>query len=248
MRGDGIPHRARHGADGVERGRQRQRALGRHQPGGALETHDPVQRGRNADRAAGVGAQADEGRPGGDRHGGPGGRTARDARRGRIARVGRRAVVRVDAHAGKGEFRHVGAARQHAARGAQSRHSHGIGLGGRRMRKHHGTRRGRLPFDVEQVLGGEGEPGEPALRRRTGGPLAGFVEQRAGEHVAAGRGLGDADGALHFGACISATCQKIQTGGVEVVHGWAARARTARFRGGQGERAREGRAILFGFR
>ena len=101
-------------------------------------------------------------------------------------------------------------------------HSHGVGLGSGGMRQHHRARGSRLSLDVEQILGGKGEPCEPALRRRPADLPAGFVEQRAGENVAAGGGFGDSDGTLQLGACIAATCQQVQTGGVKVVHGLGA--------------------------
>ena len=73
--------------DGVERRRQRHGAVDRHQPRRALEADDALQRGRDADRAAGVGAERSPGGAGGDRHRAARGRAARDARR----RIERRA-------------------------------------------------------------------------------------------------------------------------------------------------------------
>ena len=78
---DGVAHRARHRRDGVERRRQRHGAVDRHQARRALEADQALQRGRNADRAAGVGAERRPRGAGGDRGGAARGRAARHARR-----------------------------------------------------------------------------------------------------------------------------------------------------------------------
>ena len=64
--------------------------VGRHQARRALEADEPLQRGRDADRAAGVGAERGPGRAGGDRRRAARGRAAGHARR----RVERRASPR----------------------------------------------------------------------------------------------------------------------------------------------------------
>ena len=75
-----VAHRARDRAGRVERRRQRNRALGRRQPRRVLEADQALQRGRDADRAAGVGAERGPGGAGGDRDRAARGRAAGDAR------------------------------------------------------------------------------------------------------------------------------------------------------------------------
>ena len=84
---------ARHRPGVVEARREREHAVERHEPVRRLEAGDPAARGRDADRAARVGAEADVDEPGGDRRRRAAARATRDAA-GR-GRVRHRAVVGV---------------------------------------------------------------------------------------------------------------------------------------------------------
>ena len=119
MQHDRVANRQRDRRDRVERRRQRHGAVDRHQPRRALEADQPLQRRRDADRAAGVGAERGPGGAGGDRGRAARGRAAGDARR----RVERRASPgwRACRECGlmptpeKANSRHVGAADQRGA-------------------------------------------------------------------------------------------------------------------------------------
>ncbi len=152
-----------------------------------------------------------------------------------VARIGRRAVVRVDADARKGELRHVGAADQGAARGAQPRHGGAHRPGGRVHGPGPRSRRASAgPSMSNRSLAEKARPARRSCRVRRRGRLPGLVEHGAGEGVRAGRGLARcSDGVLHFGACIGATCQKVEAGGVKVrLHGGAEAARSSGQGGG----------------
>ena len=84
-----VAHRPADGADRVERRRQRDRAVGGRQPRRVLESDQALQGGRDADRAAGVGAERSPGRAARDRHRATRGRAAGNACD-RIERRGRR--------------------------------------------------------------------------------------------------------------------------------------------------------------
>jgi hypothetical protein len=139
----------------------------------------PAQRGRDADRPAGVGAERDGRHPVG--HGGrrAGRRAAGDPRVARdvaAVRRARRAEMRVQAEAGKREFAHVGAAHQHRAGPPEPRDGGRIGLRGRRAVEHARAGAGHLARDVEQILHRHRDAGErrqhgargaqPVVRRR----------------------------------------------------------------------------------
>ena len=153
-------------------GRQRHGAVGRRQPRRVLEADQALQRGRDADRAAGVGAERGPGGAGGDRDRAARGRAAREcaasassaARR----RVGGRAVVRVDADAGEREL-----ATCWCGRSAPRRRGAGARRRGSRARP--AARRAATaepavvgsPCDVEQVLDRDRQAGErPGSARR----------------------------------------------------------------------------------
>ncbi|MCY1301837.1 hypothetical protein D9M70_514710 [compost metagenome] len=72
-----------------------------------LVTDDTVQRRRDADRATRVGADRDRHQAGSNRDTRAGGRAARYALDVPRARIARRAVVWIEAEAGKGELAHV---------------------------------------------------------------------------------------------------------------------------------------------
>ena len=75
----GVGHGGREGADLVERAGEGDEAVARHGPVGGLHAHHAAQRGRLADRPAGVGAEGQRAQPGGHRRR----RAARRAARGR---------------------------------------------------------------------------------------------------------------------------------------------------------------------
>ena len=149
---DRVAHAARDGAGGVERGRQRQAPSVGVSRCGVLEADQPVQRSRDADRAAACPSPAPPRRrrlatvtappeveP-------PGMRGV--ASSAGVAGVGRRAMVRIDADAGEGELGQVGVADQRRAGCAQPRHRRTVGrgrrrVGHRRRRRRAGLRRPR---------------------------------------------------------------------------------------------------------
>ena len=109
-------------------------------------------------------------------------------------------MVRVDADAGEGEFRHVGPADQGRAGLAQAGHGGSIarGQGGAGERGRAGA--GRLAGNVEQVLDRHGQPGERAGVASFGHGLVGARRDPAGqgkarhqERVDAGRRPGCSD-------------------------------------------------------
>ncbi len=151
----GVAHRARDRGSGVQRRRERYASRGRHSPGRALEADQPLQRGWNADRAAGVGAERRPCGTGGHRHRAARCRAAGDARlsvQHGCRRVGWRAVMRIDADTRERELGHVGVADQRSASTAQARHGRAV-LACERGIVHRARRRGGwLASDVEQVL------------------------------------------------------------------------------------------------
>ena len=123
------------GARGVKRGRQRHAASKRREALGALESNQALQRGRDANRAAGVGAERRPGSTAGHRDRAARRRPARDARRGvkrQRGDVRRRAKVRIDAHTRVGELAHVGVADDASSGSAKAYHQRAI-LHGRRV-------------------------------------------------------------------------------------------------------------------
>ena len=175
---DRVAHRARHRADRVERGRQRHGAVGRRQPRRVLEADDALQRGRDADRAAGVGAERRPGRAGGDRHGAAGGRAARDARRRHRARAvaGLAGVPWCGLMPTPENANSVmlvrpmqrGAGRAQAGDGGAS-----CAAGGRVGERRVEPARGRLAGDVEQVLDRDRQAGERAAVAPAAAPIGG---------------------------------------------------------------------------
>ena len=114
----GVGHGARDRAGVVERRAQRHDAIERHFAERRLEADDAAGRGRNSNRAAGVGADRRDAHSRGD-----GGRrsTARAARRARdVVRIVHRAVRRFFARGAERELVEVGLADQHRAGLAQA--------------------------------------------------------------------------------------------------------------------------------
>ncbi len=195
-----IPHRAGDRAGGVQRRGERQATAERHTPCRALEADQTLQRGRDPQRATGVGAERGPGRARGDTDRAAGGRAAGNARpvvdRGG-RRVPRRAVMRIDADAGEGEFAQVGVPDQCGAGGAQPCDGRGVAGGGCRVGHRGGGGGGRMAGDVEQVLHRDRQATQRRARFASGGrPIAGL---RGGARVCveapqegelAGRGVG----------------------------------------------------------
>ena len=173
----------------------------RHQPRRALEADDAVQRRRDADRAAGVGAQADEGRAGGHRDRRARGRAAGNARRGRhraglagvpwcgltptpekansvmLVRPIRRRRRRAAAPP-------RGRRRAPAAHAASTREPAGVGW----------------PATSNRSLTEKARPASGCRGAAARGRRAASSNSGAGEGVRAGRRLGRGDGALDLGA------------------------------------------------
>ncbi len=96
-----------------------------------LEADEAAQRRRDPHRAAGIGADRHRGEAVRDRDRRARGRAAGNARA--VEGIAGRAVMRIDADAGEGEFGHVGAADQHRARRLEPRHDRGIARRRRRI-------------------------------------------------------------------------------------------------------------------
>ena len=157
--GDAVRQRP----DRVERGAQGKRARGRHPLAARLEADDAAQRRRNAHRAAGVAADGDLGHAVADRDRGARGRAAGHACA--IARVGRRAEMRIGADGAEREFGHVGLGDDHRAASAQAPHHRRIG--GRRLSlvgEDFGAGARRLAGDIEQILDADDHAIERAER------------------------------------------------------------------------------------
>ena len=125
--GDALADRA----DGIERGAQRKRAVGRHALPARLEADQAAQRRRDAHRAAGIGADRDVAHAicNADWRAGRG--AAGHA--GAVARIARRAEMRIGADAGERELGHVGLGDDHGARRAQPLHDRRVGFCRRRF-------------------------------------------------------------------------------------------------------------------
>ena len=111
----------------VERGGEGDHPVARDRAVGGLQADDPAQRGRLADRAAGVGADRPRREPPGDRGRRAARRAARDPRA--VPRVAHRAVARVLVRRAHRELVHVRLAEQPRARVAEPAHR------GRRVRR-----------------------------------------------------------------------------------------------------------------
>ena len=219
---DRIAHRPRHRAHRVQRARQRQRAVQRHQPRGVLEADDAIECRGNPDRAAGVRTQADERGAGGDRHRRARGRPARNPGDRGIGGIRGRAVVRIDANPRKREFAHVGAAQHDRAGGAQAGDGCAVLPCSCGVSQDRGTGRSDFSGSVEQILHRHRQSGQrPQRLPRVGGLGAGRIEARAQEHMLAGPGLGDGDGLFKLGRGGGQARAQAVPGGVEVGgHGW----------------------------
>ena len=104
----------------VEARREREAALERHEAEGRLEADDPAAGGRDADRAAGVGAERGVGKAGGERGGRAAARPAREAPRRDRVRHG--SEVRVLRRHAVGELVQVRLADVRVARGLEAPH------------------------------------------------------------------------------------------------------------------------------
>ena len=135
---------------GIERVGQRERALGRHPEFAWLESDDAAERGRNPRRAAGIGADGDLAHAVRDRDRRARRRAAGNARA--VGRIARRAVMRIDADDGEGEFDHVGLGDDDGACGAQPSHHNRVGGSGRRIGENLGARARGFARDIEQIL------------------------------------------------------------------------------------------------
>ncbi len=148
--GDAACHRP----DRVHALRQRIDGVARNAQAARLVADDAAQRRRHARRAAGVAADRDLAHAvgGGDRA--TRRRAAGNARA--VGRIARRAVMRIGADAGEGEFGHVGLGDDHRAGLAQPPHHRRIG-GGRLAFVGQHLRAGARDFagDVEQILDGD---------------------------------------------------------------------------------------------
>ena len=173
-----IGDAARDRPDRIERIAQRESAVGRNALPARLEADEAAQRRRNAHRAAGVGADRDLAHAVGDRD--------RRARRGAagharaVARIARRAEMRIGADAGKGELGHIGLGDDHRAGGAQPPHDRRIGDGRRRfLGEDFRAGAGRLAGDVEQILDADDGAVERAERHAARGARIGRIGRGA---------------------------------------------------------------------
>ena len=160
--------------DRVDALRQRKGAGGGNALPARLEADEAAERAGNAGGAAGVAADGDLAHAVGDRHGGARRRAAGNALA--IGRIARRAVMRIDADAGKGEFGHVGLGDDDRAAGAQGAHHRRIGVG-RLALLGQNLRAGARDFagDVEQILDGDDGAVERAERDAGAGARIGGV-------------------------------------------------------------------------
>ena len=115
-----VGDRPRHRADRVERGADRERAPGRHQPVGGPQRAHAVERRRDADGAAGVGPERAEAQVGAERGARAAAGAARDAVG--VPRVAAGAEVRVVGRRAVGELVQRDLAEDDGARGAQAPH------------------------------------------------------------------------------------------------------------------------------
>ena len=156
--GDGVGERA----DRVQAGGERQDAGDRHPAGGGLIADNAAHGGGHPAGAASIGAEPGIGHAIGNRDGGAGGGAAGDAAGGAVPGRTGGAVMRVDAEAGEGKFRHVGAAHHHEAGIHRALHGGGVGGGGRGVGQHFGAGGGGLAGDVGEVFDAEGNAGKRA--------------------------------------------------------------------------------------
>ncbi len=159
-------------------------AVARDDAVGRLEADDAAERGRLADRAAGVGAERERREPRRDRRGRATARAARHARR--VPRVARRTVGRVLGRRAHRELVHVELAERHEAGGLAATHD------GRRVRRpvaleHAGARGGRHPARAQEILVADrARPGGRSARPRRCAPRrrACARRRRAGRRAA----------------------------------------------------------------
>ena len=118
-------------AYGIERGAQRKRAVGRHALPARLEADEAAQRRRNAHRAAGIGADRELAHAICNADWRPGRGTSGHA--GAVARIARRAEMRIGADTGERELGHVGLGDNYGARRTQPLHDRRVGFSRRRL-------------------------------------------------------------------------------------------------------------------
>ena len=88
--------------------------------------------------------------------------------------------MRVQAEAGEGELRHIGAPDRHEALRQHAGDDGCMGPGGSGVGEHHRPCRGDLPGDVEQVLEADGDAGIGARRAAVAAEGVGCVGLGAG--------------------------------------------------------------------
>ena len=143
-----VGHVARHRPAGVEAERQRDDAVAAHQPVRRLEPDDAVGGGGAANRAAGVGAEAELRVARRDGHAGAARRSGRRARK--VVRIERLAAERA-VRAARGELGEVHLRQDDGARLAQPLHHEGV-VGRQRSLEQHRRARRRQVGGVVVVL------------------------------------------------------------------------------------------------
>ena len=173
-----LGHRARHRADVIEAGREREAPVDRHAAVRGLEPRGAAGRRGDADRAAGVGAEADGREAGSERRGAAARGAARDVSG--AARVADRPVERVLARHAPGELVQVRLADDHGAgidealHRAGRRDRHVIAEERRAVGRAHACR-------VQEILRRERDAGEPA-EPAPSGQRAGVRERAVAVH------------------------------------------------------------------
>ena len=172
--GDAVRQRP----DGIEGSAQGERACCRHALAARLEADDAAERRRDAHRASGVAADGDLGHAVADRDRRAGRRAAGHARA--IARIARRAEMRIGADGAERELGHVGLGDDHRAGRAQPAHDGSVGRGRRSLvGEDLRARPRRLAGDVEQILDADDRSVERAERYAVFGARIRCVRRRA---------------------------------------------------------------------
>ncbi len=165
-----VLHRARHRADLVERAGKRDQAVARNAAVRRLQAHDPAQRGRLADRAAGVGAQRRRAQARRHRRRAAAAAATGDARQ--IPGVMRGMKPRIFARRAHRELVHVELAEENGARVAQPG-DRGRVVGRDEVFEHPRGARRRRPARAHDVLQAERHaqqrPAFAVFARRVGG-------------------------------------------------------------------------------
>ena len=152
--------------------------VSRHALAARLEADDAAQRRRDAHRASGVAADGYLGHAVADRDRGAGRRAAGHTRA--IARIARRAEMRIGADGTERELGHVGLGDDHGASRSQSAHDGSVDRGGRSLvGEDFRARPRRLAGDVEQILDADDRSVERAERYAVFGARIRRVRRRA---------------------------------------------------------------------